>query len=540
MNPQTHYQTAPEDRISFGHKIIYGLGAFVNNLLAGASGGMIIVLNLGFGMDPALVGLLGALPRTTDAITDPLMGYISDNTRSRWGRRRPYIFGGAILAGILFALLWQLPEGKSETFYFVFFLIGSILFYLAYTVFATPWVALGYELTPDYHERTRLMGTQNFIGQLAYLVSPWFLWIMTYEGFFENQADGAAGLAIIIAVFTIGIGILPAIFLRERFKEVTPAGVDGKPKTSGAKTFVRNMVDFFRGFGLVLKSKPFLLLCLATFLVFNGFMLIASFQFYVIIYYVFAGDQAVGAEYAGYAGTIQGIATFAVVVFVTWLGTKIGKRRAFFIATGVSIVGYALKWVCYNPDIPLLVILPAPLMAFGLGGLFTLMPSMVADVVDLDELYTHERREGMFGAIFWWVVKLGMAAALAGGGYLLNATGFDVALGGGQSESTIFLLRLFDASVPAIASAIAIFAVFRFPITEERAHSIRQELERRRGTADEETLRQLESEPHESPLLLEIIDERSIPEKVEELIGRMTLDQKIGQMMQAERRYVTP
>ena len=100
MNPPQHYKTAPEDRISLGQRLIYGLGGLINNLLAAASGGMMIVLNLGLGMDPALVGLLGALPRFTDALTDPIMGYISDNTKSRWGRRRPYIFVGAISAGI--------------------------------------------------------------------------------------------------------------------------------------------------------------------------------------------------------------------------------------------------------------------------------------------------------------------------------------------------------------------------------------------------------------------------------------------------------
>ena len=175
MSDATHYQTAPEDRIPFSKKLIYGLGAFVNNILAAAIGGMIIVLNLGLGMSPALVGLLGALPRLTDAITDPLMGYISDNTRSKWGRRRPYMFVGAIAVGIVFALLWQLPRGQSEGFYFWFFLVGSLVFFLAYTVYATPWVALGYELTPDYHERTRLMGVQNFIGNMAYMISPYFL-----------------------------------------------------------------------------------------------------------------------------------------------------------------------------------------------------------------------------------------------------------------------------------------------------------------------------------------------------------------------------
>ena len=500
MSAAARYETAPEDRISFGRKVVYGLGAFVNNLLAAASGGMIIVLNLGLGMNPALVGLLGALPRFTDALTDPLMGYISDNTTSRWGRRRPYIFSGAIAAGLIFALLWQLPRGQSETFYFVWFLVGSIIFYLAYTVFATPWVALGYELTPDYHERTRLMGVQNFIGQLAYVVSPWFLWIMTYEGFFEDQVAGAAGLAIIIGVFVIGVGILPAIFLRERFKDIAEAEVeehrheleDAVPvaRESALGALRRNMIDFFKGFGTALSSRPFLKLCIATFLVFNGFMLISSFQFYVIIYYVFGGDQTRGAEYAGYAGTVQAIATFAVIILVTWLGTRLGKRGAFFVAIGASIVGYGLKWICYNPDVPWLVVLPAPLLAFGLGGLFTLMPSMVADVVDVDELSTHERREGMYGSIFWWVVKLGMAAALGLSGYLLNATGFDVALGGAQTERTIFLMRLCDAAIPMVTSAIAIWAIATFPITEEKAHEVRMELERRRGKPGE-----LEPEP---------------------------------------------
>ena len=145
------------------------------------------------------------------------------------------------------------------------------------------------------------------------------------------------------------------------------------------------------------------------------------------------------------------------------------------------MVGYVLKWFCYNPEIPWLLLIPAPLMAFGLGALFTLMPSMVADVVDADELNTYERREGMYGSIFWWVVKLGMAAALAAGGFLLNATGFDVALGGDQTERTIYLMRLCDAFVPAAASAIAIWVIYTFSITEEKAHEVRAELERRRG-----------------------------------------------------------
>ena len=329
---------------------------------------------------------------------------------------------------------------------------------MGYTVFATPWVALGYELTPDYHERTRLMGTQNFIGQLAYVVSPWFLWIMTYEGFFPDQVAGAAGLAIVVAVVAIGLGVLPAILLRERMQDGRRSRPRRESPGQAGSRSCRQITEFFKGFGVTLSSGPFLKLCVATFLVFNGFMLISSFQFYVIIYYVCGGDQTAGAKYAGYAGTVGASAPSS------WSSSSPGSRRG--SASGapsssrpaLSIVGYALKWVCYNPDLPLLVVLPAPLLAFGLGGLFTLMPSMVADVVDTDELKTHQRREGMFGSIFWWMVKLGMAAALAGGGYLLNATGFDVALGGEQPARTIILMRLCDAGIPILASAIAIWA----------------------------------------------------------------------------------
>jgi GPH family glycoside/pentoside/hexuronide:cation symporter len=484
MTKIKHYVTPPEDRVSRPQKVIYGIGGFVNNLLAAAIGGMAIVLNLGLGMNPALVGLLGALPRLVDAFTDPLMGYISDHTQSRWGRRRPYIFLGAIMVGIAFALLWQLPEGKSESYYFWFFLIGSLIFYLFYTMFATPWVALGYELTPDYHERTRVMAVSNFMGQLAYLISPWFLWIMQNDEYFDDLASGAAGLSILVAIAVMALGILPAIFLKERYQELAEEELKESPvRRDGPLTLLRETtLDFFRGFAMTLKFKPFLKLCVATFLVFNGFMMISSFQFYIIIYYVFAGDQGLGAEYAGWVGTVSAVATFCVIFFISWLSTRIGKRRAFFVAIGVSMVGYAMKWVCYDPQYPLLLLLPAPLIAFGLGGLFTLMGSMIADVCDLDELQSYKRREGMYGSIYWWVVKLGMAAALAIGGLLLNWTGFDVALEGNQSDTTLLLMRLFDVLVPLLSSGIAIWMIATYPITEARAHEVRKILEERRGS----------------------------------------------------------
>ena len=215
MSKSKHYTTAPEDRISIKQKTAYSIGMLVNNLQAAALPAMVVILNLGLGMDVILVGIIGFVPRIFDALSDPMMGYISDNTRSRFGRRRPYIFFGAITAGIIFALMWQLPPGRSESFYFWIFMTASIFFFLAYTVYATPFVAFGYEMTPDYHERTRLHAFANTVGQLAWLGVPWFYALMA-SNLFRDTVHGARTLAIAVGVVVALFGIVHAIFCKEK------------------------------------------------------------------------------------------------------------------------------------------------------------------------------------------------------------------------------------------------------------------------------------------------------------------------------------
>lgn len=479
--------TPEKDRIPNGQKFAYGLGGIVNNLLGGAIGFMSIVLNVGLGINPALVGTLQAIPRLTDAITDPIMGYISDKTRSKFGRRRPYIFVGAIMVGLIFALMWQLPPGNSEMFYFWFFLIGSIIFYLFYTMFATPWVALGYELTSDYHERTRLMGVMNFMGQFAWISLPWFYAIMENDRLFSDSVEGARTLAIVIGVFVAVVGIMPAIFLKEKFV----AAVDeksGKEKISMLEGIKNNVADFLKGLVTTVKRPEFLKLCAGTFFLFNGIMLVGAFSSYITIFYVSGGDTDMGAKYMGLFGTINTAATLGAIVVVTWISARIGKRKTFIIATSITMFGSLLKWFCYDPMAAWKVLLPAPFMAVGMGALFTLMGSMIADVCDLDELETGERREGMYGSIYWWMVKLGMALAFGLSGFLLNATGFDVEMLGAQSSDTFFWMRVIDVLVPAVTALIAIVAVASYKITEERSFEIRTELEKRRGVPEPEAI----------------------------------------------------
>jgi len=448
MSDVKHYTTSAEDKVSIFQKAAYGLGMLTNNLVPAALGCMAVVLNLGLGMNPILIGYILSLPRLVDAFTDPIMGYVSDHTISRFGRRKPFIFLGAITLGITFALMWRIGYGHTEMFYFVFFLIGSFAMFIFNTIFAIPFNALGYEMTPDYHERTKVMAWANWFGQIPWLLCPWFWWIMANKTYFKTPVDGAQSIALWVGVTVVILGIMPGIFVRERYKNIA----DTELKDREPQGIMVSIGNFFKGFAVTFKNTSFLKISAATFLLFNGFMLIAGLSMYIFIYFTFGGDATMGGKYNGLFGTTSALSTiFIVIPIVSWLAKKVGKKTAFMISASISILGFLMKWWCFNPiysslsavhlpfigEIQVLILLPAIFISFGVGSVFTLMGSMMGDTCDLDELNSGKRREGMFGAIYWWMVKLGQSLAFALSGYILNATGFNVALGAGQGAQTL-------------------------------------------------------------------------------------------------------
>ncbi|HEY5686786.1 MAG TPA: MFS transporter [Yeosuana sp.] len=472
-----HHKTNPKDIVPIGQKMAFGAGHLVLNLLPGALGIFMFFLLTAFGMDPFLAGLLGGLPRIFDAITDPIMGFISDNTKSRWGRRRPYIFVGAILSGIFFIVLWQLDPEDSVNYNFWYFLIMSMVFLVGNTMFATPLIGLGYEMTSDYNERTRIMAFSQTIGQIAWMIVPWFWVLIANPDLFETQAIGVRRLSIIVGAVCLILGLLPAIFC----KGIDSAHMENRKKIT-FKTMFSNLKDLLDGIVQVSKNKPFMKLCGATFLVFNGFQLVASFSYFIIVYYMFNGDFGAAGNWPAWFSTITAVITaFGVIPVVTWMANNWGKRNAFVISTAISILGYILKWWGFNPDYHWLIFLPVPFMAFGLGGLFTLMMSMTADVCDLDELRNGmPRKEGTFGAIYWWMVKLGQALALVLGGLVLKVVGFD-GNAAVQTAETIRDLRIADIVIPAVTAGLAIIIMWKYSLNETRAAEIKQILVDRRG-----------------------------------------------------------
>jgi GPH family glycoside/pentoside/hexuronide:cation symporter len=472
-----NYVTPVRDKVPLGQKAAFGAGHLVLNLLPGALGVFMFFLLTAFGMDPFLAGLLGGLPRIFDALTDPIMGFISDNTKSKWGRRRPYIFIGAILSGILFAVLWQMDPADSQNYNFWYFLLMSMVFLIGNTMFATPLVGLGYEMTSDYNERTRIMAFSQTIGQIAWMIVPWFWVIIADPTIFETQAVGVRKLSVIVGFVCIVLGVLPAFFC----KGIDSSNMENRKEIS-FKTLFSNLIDLSKGIAQVAKNKPFLKLCGATFLVFNGFQMVASFSFFIIVFYMYNGSYTDAGNWPAWFSTVTAIVTaFGVIPIVTLLANKFGKRQAFIISTALSIVGYILKWWAFDKENPYLIFMPIPFMAFGLGGLFTLMMSMTADVCDLDELENGmPRKEGTFGALYWWMVKLGQALALVLGGAVLKFVGFD-GNATQQTTETMISLRFADVIIPSITAGLAILVMWNYNLNESRAKKIKEQLIERRG-----------------------------------------------------------
>ena len=469
--------------VSMGQKVAFGFGMLANQMFPAALGIFMVVLVQDLGFPPLLWGLLFFLPRVFDAITDPIMGFISDNTRSRWGRRRQYVFVGAIIMGISFIAMWQLYRENGLDYNFWYFLIMSFVFYLGLTIFSVPYVAMGYEMSDDFHERTRIMAVAQWIGQWAWVIAPWF-WVIIYKPeWFESADAGSREVTVYVGIVFMLLAMVPAIFIKSK-----STLNDSTLQPFTVQNFAGSFKQIFKGFREAWKNKPFLKLCMATFLVFNSFETIASFSFFIIVYHMFGGDAAAAGLWPTLHGCIGALATtFLVIPIITKMSERLGKKQTFLISQSISIIGYILFWFLFIPGKPYMFLFALPFFSFGIGGLFTLMMSMTADTCDIDELNNGlPRKEGTFGAIYWWMVKFGKAMAGLGSGLIMALVHF-TPNAATQPEGAIEGLRLFYSGLPIAGTLLAILVMWNYDLTEEKANEIKMLLKSKRNNQNELT-----------------------------------------------------
>jgi GPH family glycoside/pentoside/hexuronide:cation symporter len=410
-----------------------------------------------------------------DSVTDPIMGFISDNTRSTWGRRKQYVFIGAIVMGISFVAMWQLYRDDGITYNFLYFLFWSFNFYLGLTLFSIPYVAMGYEMSDDFHERTSIMAVAQWIGQWAWVIAPWF-WVVMYDpSWFKNADTATRTLSIWVGVICMLLAMVPALFLPSRS---TKDDTHLIPLTWA--NFGGGMREILGGFKEAFGSAPFRKLCFATFFIFNAFNTVAAFSFFIVVYHLFAGSASAAWIWPTLFGSVGAlVTTFAVIPTVAWMSKKMGKKNAFMVSQGISIIGYVLLWFLMIPGKPWMFMFALPFFSFGIGGLFTLMMSMTADVCDLDELATGKRREGIFGAIYWWMVKFGFAIAGLLSGLIMTVVEFSPGAAT-QPAGAVDGLRLFYSGVPIFGTLLAMWIMRNYDLDEKRATEVHAELERRK------------------------------------------------------------
>jgi len=465
----------PANTVPLGQKIAFGVGMFANQMFPAILGIFMVVLVQSLGFTGWMWSFVYFFPRIFDAITDPIMGFISDNTKSKWGRRRQYVLIGGIVMGIAYIFMWQLSIENTLQYNFWYFFLWSIVFYLGLTIFSVPYVAMGYEMSDDFHERTQIMAIAQWIGQWAWVIAPWFWVIMDDKSLFISSDVAVRELAIWVAIPCTICAMVPAFFIKSE------STLDKDYVPLNGSNVGDSLMKILNGFIEAFKLKPFRKICIATFLIFNAFNTVASLTYFVIVYKLFNGDVGATGIWVALFGCLGALGTtFLVIPIVTKMSKWWGKKKAFIVSQSISIVGYIMLYFLFIPGKPWLYIFALPFFSFGIGSLFTIMMSMTADILDIDELNTGLRREGIFGAIYWWMVKVGFAIAGGLSGIIIAFVGFNPELATVDQQGAVDGLHAFFCFFPMVGTIFAIYVMRDYSISEERANEIRAELDKRK------------------------------------------------------------
>ena len=425
MSTDHQHTTAPEDRVPWNQLIAYGMGGLIPIALFNIAGQLMGLLgNISLGLSAFWLGTIMIVPRLWDAFSDPIMGHLSDNTRTRWGRRRPYILLGGIAVALSFVAMWWVPRGEwirdifvtesSYNWFQLAYILGGVLvFFTATTMFEIPHGALGMEMSGDYHERTRLFSAKSFLGNLFAMGTPWLIFLAGLN-FFRGPAgdltDGMRYVSMFIAALLIPMSVWWFVALREPGFAVARK----EPKSA-----------FWQDMRTTVSNSTFLQLVAIIFTLAMGFNFVQIFNYYITIFYVYGGDALTAGTLLGINGTVWAITGLVAVFPLNWLSNRLGKNRTLLIAILLMCAAQLSKIVCYNPEHPYLVLIPTVLLSAGMLMFFTLGASMVGDICDEDELKTGTRNEGSFYSVYWWFIKMGSAFASFVMGALLVFTGFD-------------------------------------------------------------------------------------------------------------------
>jgi GPH family glycoside/pentoside/hexuronide:cation symporter len=430
------------------------------------------VFNLTLGIDPRWLGWGLALPRILDAIVDPAIGNYSDSFESRWGRRRPFMFVGALIMSLAFMLIWLVPTGLSQVGIFAYFLSFTMLAYFGYAVFAIPRNALGIELSTDYFERTRIFALNTFFAYSATLLMGWMysLSIKTGRLFEGDVLLGARVVMVGVGVVMLLCTVIPAIIIREK-----PTKPESHPK-----------MNVFAAFKMTMQNRPFMLFFFMALLLGLAMGLTSPMMLYIGIDYIAGGNRELGADIGGVSGLVGGLTGLAMAPVVVLLAGRLGKKNVLLLGQGMAILGFLSSWWLFTPQSPYLQVIFPFLITVGLSPVYSLGGAVLADICDIDELKYGMRREGMFGAVYQFLNKVTGSCVTIIAGYLLVMAGYVPAASADanatpvmQPPDVLFNMRLLFIVCSVLFMIGTMLLTAMLPISEKESRRVRAAIDAR-------------------------------------------------------------
>lgn len=441
---------------------LWGVGAVADTLLIQTFGLVMQIYNTGFGVSSILLGWALMLPRLIDAIADPVIGHLSDNTHTRWGRRRPFLVATSVLGAMLMIAVWWASPTWGDTTVAIYLSVVATLYYLTWGTYYIAHTALGYELSDDYHERSRVIATRSIYVQVMTLAVSWTYWLALRPGF-GGEINGIRSISIFFAVAILASGLVPAIACRERFAAAN-----------------REHPSLWKSLRESVRIPAFRTYLIMRFFWALGTVLFAQMIFYVNVYYVCRGNKDLATKLSGFAMLISTAASLLIVPLIPKISRHMGKRRGIIMGTGLALVQALLVPLLYVPSMPYLqlaaAVITAPLITIAL----ILRDAIVPDICDLDELTYGYRREGLFSSVVMFVYKLEVSVCIVIVGYLVSFSGFDPKAGADQSPVVLSWLRWFAFAPNILFAAAAVWFAVRFPLTEARMREVTAALQEKR------------------------------------------------------------
>jgi GPH family glycoside/pentoside/hexuronide:cation symporter len=459
--------TAPEAQIW-----AWSIGAIASHALIGTFGQASAIFTIGFGLGPVLVSWAMMLPRVIDALTDPFMGHLSDNTHTRWGRRKPYLVGASVCGALLVASLYWASPAWPQWGQFAYLLVVGTLFYFCYGLYTMAWSALGYELTDDYHERARVAAISSLFVSIVLLGNQWLYRIALADVFGDVMPDGSVepnevrGIRVVSAVMAciiIAAAMVATFFVRERFVAAN----------------TKKHAPILLALRETLRNRPFVVLLLVKFFQILGERVFGGLLVFLSVYYVCQGDKKLATYIAGLGAVVGTCWGFLLVPFMKRFSQRLGKRNGLVIPAVVAFGSACVMPFLLVPGQPYLMLIPSfviiPLVVIS----NTMQQAIVPDICDLDELEHGERREGLFTAVMGFVQKLEISLTVLIVGYLVSLSGFDQTLP--RQPDPVITRMLWLALTPNIVfTFVTVIVATRFRMTESTMADVRRELDERR------------------------------------------------------------